>query len=82
MNANQKPGVLIPDPQVVREFAITPMTCWRWDRDPRMIALGWPPPIKIRTRKFRSRRALEQFKKNLAERAIAERGRDLAAATG
>ncbi|MFO1099310.1 MAG: hypothetical protein U1E81_13865 [Xanthobacteraceae bacterium] len=66
---------LVPDPQVVREFGITAMSLWRWDRDQTLIAAGWPPPIRIRARKFRSRRALEKFKEAMARRAIAERGR-------
>ena len=29
---------LVPDPQVVREFGITAMSLWRWDRDQTLIA--------------------------------------------
>ena len=66
--------VLVPDPQVRREFGnTTEMTTHRWDRDPEMAALGWPPPVYIRNRKHRSRRLLEQFKRNLLTRAIKER---------
>ena len=43
---------LVPDPVVWREFGVTSMTGWRWDRDPELIALGWPPPIRIRTPKI------------------------------
>jgi hypothetical protein len=66
---------LVPDPQVRKEFGdISDMTTWRWDRDPKMIALGWPaPPLKIGLRKYRSRRQLEQFKANLQRRAIEAR---------
>ena len=46
---------LVPDPQVQKEFGVTAMSIWRWDRDPELIKLGWPPPIRIRSRKFRSR---------------------------
>jgi hypothetical protein len=61
---------LVPDPQVRREFGgISEMTTWRWDRDPRMVELGWPPPVKIRTRKFRPRKQLEAFKANLLRQA-------------
>jgi predicted DNA-binding transcriptional regulator AlpA len=56
------PDQLVPDPQVWREFGISSMTGWRWTRDP---TLGFPPPIKIRTRCFRSRRALEEFKRRM-----------------
>ena len=55
---------LVPDPQVQREFGLTAMTFWRWDHDKALIEAGWPPPIRIRNRKFRSRRALEAFKPN------------------
>jgi hypothetical protein len=50
------------------------MTLWRWDRDPELIALGFPPPIHIRKRKFRVRKKLEAFKHQIMRRAIAQRG--------
>jgi hypothetical protein len=58
---------LVPDPQVQKEFGVTAMSIWRWDRDLELIELGWPPPIRIRTRKFRSRIALENFKRLMIE---------------
>lgn len=64
------PDELVPDPKVWREFNITPMTGWRWTNDP---DLGFPPPIKIRTRCFRSRRALEAFKARMLRLAIENR---------
>lgn len=68
-------GQLVPDPQVCREFGVTSMTLWRWDRDTELIALGWPsPPIKIRRRKFRPRSRLDEFKRAVMRRAIAQRG--------
>jgi hypothetical protein len=63
---------LVPDPQVWREFGITPMTGWRWTQDPE---LGFPPAIKIRTRCFRSRRQLEAFKARMLAAAIATRAK-------
>jgi hypothetical protein len=66
---------LVPDPQVQKEFGVTAMSVWRWDRDPELIELGWPPPIRIRSRKFRSRIALENFKRVMARRAIEQRAR-------
>jgi hypothetical protein len=60
----------IPDPDVCKEFHITPMTLWRWDRDEK---LGFPPPIKIRNRNFRSRNALEAFKAKMLRFAIESR---------
>ena len=64
---------LVPDPQVQKEFGVTAMSIWRWDRDPELIKLGWPPAIRIRSRKFRSRIALEKFKRVMARRAIEQR---------
>ena len=61
---------LVPDPQVWREFGITAMTGYRWSHDP---DLGFPPAIKIRTRNFRSRKALDVFKERLVTEAIAKR---------
>jgi len=49
-------------PQAAREFNVTLMTLWRWDRDPRLAELGWEPPVKIRRRNYRRRRPLEKFK--------------------
>src|SRR6516164_1552234 len=69
---------LVPDPQVQKEFGVTAMSIWRWDRDPELIKLGWPPPIRIRSRKFRSRIALENFKRVMARRAIEQRDHELA----
>jgi hypothetical protein len=47
------PDELVPDPQVAREFNVTLMTLWRWDRDPKLAELGWEPPVKIRKRNYR-----------------------------
>jgi hypothetical protein len=64
------PDTLVPDPVVWREFNISSMTGWRWTRDP---DLGFPPPVKIRNRCFRSRRAIEEFKARLLSDALARR---------
>ena len=66
---------LVPDPQVQKEFGVTAMSIWRWGRDPESIKLGWPPPIRIRSRKFRSRIALENFKRVITRIAIEQRAR-------
>ena len=66
-------GALIPDPEVFRELRITPMTGWRWDRDPRMAELGWPPPIYRGRYKFRDSNQYQKFKSNLLRQAIAKR---------
>jgi hypothetical protein len=67
---DEEVGELVPDTQVCREFQITSMTLWRWDHDPE---LEFPPPIRIRKRKFRRRSALEIFKRQLVRNAIARR---------
>jgi predicted DNA-binding transcriptional regulator AlpA len=61
---------LVPDPIVAEEFGgITLMTLYRWTNDPK---LGFPPPIKIRSKNFRSRRALEDFKARMMRSAVSE----------
>ena len=59
----------VRDPVVWREFGVTSMTLYRWTNDPK---LNFPPPIKIRTKNFRSRRALEEFKTRMMRNAMRE----------
>ena len=66
-------GTLVPDPEVRRELHTTKMTTHRWDRDPRMAALGWPPAIYRGRFKFRDAVLYEQFKAKMAREAIAKR---------
>jgi len=49
---------LLPDPKVCERYDVTPMTIWRWDRDP---DLNFPKPIRIRNRKYRDERELDDF---------------------
>jgi hypothetical protein len=72
-SANDK---FVPDRQVRAELSIAPMTMWRWDRDPALAELGWPPIIRMgaQGRKYRSRKQLEKFKETMVQRAIAARG--------
>jgi hypothetical protein len=72
-DATNTQDMLVPDPVVQKELGITAMSVWRWDRDAELIKLGWPPAIRIRSRKFRSRIALENFKRAMARRAIEQR---------
>jgi hypothetical protein len=65
---------LVPDPIVAKEFGISLMSVWRWDRDPAKRDLGWPPKVQIGTRNYRSRSQLEAFKRNLLQLALAGRG--------
>jgi hypothetical protein len=66
-------GALIPDPEVFHDLHITAMTGWRWDRDPRMAALGWPPPIYRGRYKFHDSKQYQKFKATLLRQAIAKR---------
>jgi hypothetical protein len=61
----------VPDPLVWKEFHVTSMTLYRWTHDK---ALGFPPPIKINKRNFRSRQQLEAFKARMLRQAIVTRG--------
>ena len=63
----EKPDEFVPDPQVASELHITLMGLWRFTNDP---ALGFPPPIKIRNRNYRSRRMLEDWKARKLDAAI------------
>ena len=63
---------LVPGPNVDGEFNITPMTRWRWERDPR---LGFPQPIKIRDRNYYRRSELNAFKERMLRQAMKARGK-------
>jgi predicted DNA-binding transcriptional regulator AlpA len=58
---------LVPDAKVMAELSISTMTLWRWERDP---ALNFPPKVQIRNRNYRSRKALEAFKRRLLSEAL------------
>jgi hypothetical protein len=74
INAAAEVDELVPDPQAAKELNISLMTVWRWDRDLELAALGWPPPVYIRKRKYRGRKKLEKFKSALLRRAVKARG--------
>lgn len=63
----QAHDTLVPDRIVRKEFGISSMTLHRWTKDP---SLKFPPPIRIRTRCFRSRVQLEEFKARLTQAAL------------
>ena len=65
---------LVPDPQAAKELNVSLMTIWRWDRSAELAALGWPHPVYIRKRKYRSRKLLEKFKGAALHRGIRARG--------
>lgn len=54
---------------------LSSMTIHRYDQDERLKKLGWPPPIYIRGRKYRSRRMLEEFKERMLQLSLANRGK-------
>ena len=57
---------LIPDRAVCTRYGISLMTLYRWDRDS---SLGFPKPIRIRTRKYRRVVELDEFDaRRMAER--------------
>jgi len=65
---------LVTEAQARAEFGgVTAMTFWRWDRDPRMLEMGWPPVIKIGKRNFRSRKDIERFKAAVQQDATKRR---------
>jgi hypothetical protein len=67
--------VLIPDHVFAEELGgVSRMTIHRWDRDPRMIELGFPARVMLNGRGYRSRQQTEKFKTALLRKAIAARG--------
>jgi hypothetical protein len=64
---------LVPDPVVAKEFHVSLMAIWRWDRDPEKIAAGWPPKVQLGKRNYCHRSELEKFKAALLKRALAAR---------
>jgi predicted DNA-binding transcriptional regulator AlpA len=49
---------LLPDHKVCERYCVSPMTLWRWDRDPQ---LNFPKAIRIRGRKYRDQGELDAF---------------------
>jgi hypothetical protein len=66
---DDKPDELVPDPKVWRELGVTSMTGHRLDARPE---LGFPPPLRIGRRKYRSRKQLEAYKQRLIAEAVAK----------
>ena len=50
VETHDTPGhdTLVPDPQVQKEFGVTAMSIWRWDRDPELIKLAATAPESSR----------------------------------
>jgi hypothetical protein len=65
---------LISDTDIRRDLGgLSRMSIWRWDHDPDMAALGWPPPESVNGRNHRDAEKYESFRGRLAREAIARR---------
>jgi hypothetical protein len=74
-NTTTEHDALVPDSVAAKECGdVSRMSIFRWDRDPRMLELGWPPRVELNGRNYRSRKQLEKFKAALFRKAIAARG--------
>jgi hypothetical protein len=62
------------DQDIERDLHVTAMTLHRWDHDPAMLELGWPPKVIIARKKCREAELYQTFKENLVRRALAKRG--------
>jgi hypothetical protein len=62
---------LIPDPVVAKEFGVCLRTLKRWDSAPN---LNFAPAVKIRSRTYRRRRDVDEFKRRAAVAFAANRG--------
>jgi predicted DNA-binding transcriptional regulator AlpA len=59
----EKVNELVPDRKARMEVGgVSAMTFYRWDHKPGM---GFPPPVRINGRNYRSRLALDEFKNRL-----------------
>jgi hypothetical protein len=67
MHDSDKP-VLIAERRVAERYGVNWRTLWRWDERPE---LGFPPVIKIGTRRFRALAALEEWDRRNARKAAA-----------
>jgi hypothetical protein len=57
---------LVPDVVIRREFGVSAMSIFRWERDP---SLDFPRPVIIRGRRYFFRDQIELFKDRLIEAA-------------
>jgi hypothetical protein len=70
---------LVPVPRARVELDASPSTWQRWRADPELVAAGFPATIYIQQKQFVSRRALEQFKKNMIHCAVEKQRTQLVA---
>ena len=59
--ADIKTDGLATDRQVAEFLNKHPKTLPRWDKDPRLLALGWPAPIYLNGRRHREWSAIRDF---------------------
>ena len=64
-DAQDEEDTLVPDRKIRDELQVTSTTTDRWDKEPRMHALGWPPKVKILNLNYRSGNKYKKFKRNL-----------------
>ena len=60
-----KPG-LLPERKVAERYEVSTRTLIRWDE----VGLGFPPPVFIRRRRYRSIAALDKFDRDSARKAV------------
>jgi hypothetical protein len=56
-----------PDSRVAKFLGKHIKTLPRWDKNPRLKALGWPEPLYLNGRKHRHRPAVQAFLRNAAQ---------------
>ena len=54
------------DAKVAKQLSKHPKSIQRWDKDPRLKALGWPDPVYINGRRHRRRGCVREFLRNAA----------------
>ena len=65
----------ITGPRLARHFNVTPMSIWRWLRDPK---LGFPQPTQIRRRNFWRVADIREFEKRMVAAGLRDRGGEAA----
>jgi hypothetical protein len=58
--------------KVAERYDITPMCVWRWDQAEDLKALGWPPSVVIRGRKYKETALLDKFDENVHRASVRE----------
>jgi hypothetical protein len=61
----------ITGPQLARHFNVTPMSIWRWLRDPKLRS---PQPTQIRKRNFWRVTDIREFEQRMVAAGLRDRG--------